>query len=70
MNLDLKNNSLKETILRYSFLLLALTVFVSCEQESVEDQLSLEEVELYGSDKDNAGSVGSSGGDDEDDDYN
>ena len=66
----MKNIRLKKTILNYSFLFLALMIFGACEKDTVEDQLAIEDVQIYGSDKNNSGSIGSSGGDDEDDDYN
>ncbi len=70
MNVKKTNLPLKKMILNYSFLFLALLVFISCEKGSLQDEVSIEEMEINGSDKDNSGSIGSSDGGSSDEDYN
>ncbi len=69
MNLKFNNMNLKKSIVTLSLLFLALNIFTSCETSEIEDEQGYN-LETQSTDKDDVGTIGNSGGDDDDEDYN
>ena len=60
---------LKKSFVTLSLLLLSLFIFTACETTSVEEERGID-IETQNTDKGDVGTIGNSGGNDDDDDYN
>lgn len=61
--------NLKKIIVTLSLLFLTTSFFTSCETATIEEEQGFE-IETHSTDKDDTGTIGNSGGDDDDEDYN
>ncbi len=61
--------NLKKSIVSFSLLLLALMIFSGCENTAIDDEHDYN-LETQSTNKGDIGTIGNSGGSDEDEDYN